>query len=79
ATLSLANPSAARPFLALSQGHIGVRTISRCIGKLGPEHTARSISWNRIASYCAIAIVPTLGVLVIYSEGITSLGVSLTA
>lgn len=46
----------ARLILGGSQGLIGVGTISWCIGQLGAEHTARSISWNGIASYGAIAI-----------------------
>ncbi|NVL28751.1 MFS transporter, partial [Pseudomonas syringae pv. actinidiae] len=54
ATLSLSILIVARLFLGVSQGLIGVGTISWCIGKVGAEHTARSISWNGIASYGAI-------------------------
>ncbi|PBP94972.1 MFS transporter [Pseudomonas congelans] len=77
ATLSLSILIVARLFLGVSQGLIGVGTISWCIGKVGPEHTARSISWNGIASYGAIAIGAPLGVVVIDSIGFNSLGVAL--
>ncbi|KWS66097.1 MFS transporter [Pseudomonas savastanoi pv. fraxini] len=74
ATLSLSILIVARLFLGISQGLIGVGTISWCIGKLGAEHTARSISWNGIASYGAIAIGAPLGVIVIDAVGFNSLG-----
>ncbi|MDT3223143.1 MFS transporter [Pseudomonas amygdali] len=74
ATLSLSILIVARLFLGVSQGLIGVGTISWCIGKLGAEHTARSISWNGIASYGAIAIGAPLGVIVIDAVGFNSLG-----
>ncbi|KPX86084.1 Major facilitator superfamily transporter [Pseudomonas amygdali pv. mori] len=77
ATLSLSILIVARLFLGVSQGLIGVGTISWCIGKLGAEHTARSISWNGIASYGAIAIGAPLGVIVIDAVGFNSLGVAL--
>ncbi|EPN67272.1 major facilitator superfamily transporter, partial [Pseudomonas syringae pv. actinidiae ICMP 19096] len=77
ATLSLSILIVARLFLGVSQGLIGVGTISWCIGKVGAEHTARSISWNGIASYGAIAIGAPLGVVVIDAVGFNSLGVAL--
>ncbi|KPB76422.1 MULTISPECIES: MFS transporter [Pseudomonas syringae group] len=77
ATLSLSILIVARLFLGVSQGLIGVGTISWCIGKVGAEHTARSISWNGIASYGAIAIGAPLGVVVIDAVGFNSLGVTL--
>ncbi|MBX8529636.1 MFS transporter [Pseudomonas cichorii] len=67
----------ARLFLGVSQGMIGVGTISWCIGKVGAEHTARSISWNGIASYGAIAIGAPVGVVVIDHTGFNSLGIAL--
>ncbi len=79
ATVSLSILILARLFLGVSQGLIGVGTISWCIGKVGPEHTARSISWNGIASYGAIAIGAPLGVVVIDVIGFNSLGVALMA
>jgi MFS family permease len=67
----------ARLFLGASQGLIGVGTISWCIGQVGSEHTARSISWNGIASYGAIAIGAPLGVVMVDALGFISLGIVL--
>ena len=67
----------ARVFLGVAQGMIGVGTISWCIGKVGADNTARSISWNGIASYGAIAIGAPLGVVVIDQVGFNSLGIVL--
>lgn len=69
----------ARLILGGSQGLIGVGTISWCIGQVGSEHTARSISWNGIASYGAIAIGAPLGVVMVDALGFVSLGLVLTA
>jgi MFS family permease len=68
----------ARLILGGSQGLIGVGTISWCIGQVGAEHTARSISWNGIASYGAIAIGAPLGVVMVDALGFVSLGLVLT-
>jgi MFS family permease len=68
----------ARVILGVSQGLIGVGTISWCIGQVGSEHMARSISWNGIASYGAIAIGAPLGVVMVNALGFISLGVFLT-
>jgi len=51
--------------LGLAQGLIGVATLSWGISQVGPEHTARVISWNGIASYGAIAIGAPVGVLAV--------------
>ena len=76
-TASLSILILAHLFLGVSQGLIGVGTISWCIGKVGSEHTAKSISWNGIASYGAIAIGAPLGVVVIDAVGFNSLGIAL--
>jgi hypothetical protein len=57
---------------------IGVGTISWCMGQVGAEHTARSIGWNGIASYGAIAIGAPLGVVMVADYGFTSLGIALS-
>ncbi|BAP44702.1 MFS transporter [Pseudomonas sp. 21LCFQ02] len=75
--LSLSLLIVARMIMGVAQGFIGVGTISWSIAKVGVEHTARSISWNGIASYGAIAIGAPLGVLMIDQVGIHSLGVAL--
>lgn len=67
----------ARLILGGSQGLVGVGTISWCIGQVGAEHTARSISWNGIASYGAIAIGAPLGVVMVGALGFVSLGLVL--
>ena len=77
--LSLTLLIVARMIMGVAQGFIGVGTISWSIAKVGVEHTARSISWNGIASYGAIAIGAPLGVLMIDQVGIHSLGAALFA
>ncbi len=69
---------AGRLLLGVAQGLIGVGTISWCMGQVGVEHTARSISWNGIASYGAIAIGAPLGVVMVGELGFASLGVALS-
>jgi len=69
----------ARLFIGVSQGLIGVGSISWCIGKVGPDHTARAISWNGIASYGAIAIGAPLGYVMTRDVGFFSIGLALTA
>jgi len=76
--LSLCILIAGRLLLGVAQGLIGVGTISWCMGAVGVEHTARSISWNGIASYGAIAIGAPLGVVMVAEYGYTSLGIALT-
>ncbi|MFL7965786.1 MFS transporter [Pseudomonas kielensis] len=69
---------AGRLLLGVAQGLIGVGTISWCMGQVGVEHTARSISWNGIASYGAIAIGAPLGVVMVDGLGFASLGIALS-
>jgi len=76
--LSLCILIVGRLLLGVAQGLIGVGTISWCMGAVGVEHTARSISWNGIASYGAIAIGAPLGVVMVAEYGYTSLGIALT-
>jgi MFS family permease len=68
-----------RLLLGVAQGLIGVGTISWCMGAVGVEHTAKSIGWNGIASYGAIAIGAPLGVVMVADYGFTSLGIALAA
>lgn len=69
----------ARLLLGVGQGMVGVGTSSWGIGQVGPEHTAKVISWNGIASYGAIAIGAPLGVVMTADLGFHSLGVVLLA
>jgi MFS family permease len=73
-----ADPDRRRLLLGIAQGLIGVGTISWCMGQVGAEHTARSIGWNGIASYGAIAIGAPLGVVMVADYGFTSLGIALS-
>ena len=75
--LSLGILIVARLLLGVAQGLIGVGTISWCMGQVGAEHTGRSISWNGIASYGAIAIGAPLGVVMVAEYGYNSLGIAL--
>ncbi|VVO38578.1 MFS transporter [Pseudomonas fluorescens] len=76
--LSLLILISGRLLLGIAQGLIGVGTISWCMGQVGVEHTARSISWNGIASYGAIAIGAPLGVVMVAEWGFSSLGIVLS-
>ena len=76
-SLSLGLLLVGRVLLGVAQGLIGVGTISWCMGQVGAEHTARSISWNGIASYGAIAIGAPLGVVMVTQYGYNSLGPAL--
>lgn len=76
-SLSLGILLVGRVLLGVAQGLIGVGTISWCMGQVGAEHTARSISWNGIASYGAIAIGAPLGVVMVTQYGYNSLGPAL--
>ncbi|WP_460415347.1 MFS transporter [Pseudomonas sp. microsymbiont 2] len=75
--LSLALLLGGRLLLGIAQGLIGVATLSWGIGQVGPEHTARVISWNGIASYGAIAIGAPAGVLLAGGLGFWVLGATL--
>jgi len=76
-TLSLGLLLAGRLLLGIAQGLIGVATLSWGISQVGPEHTARVISWNGIASYGAIAIGAPVGVLAVDGLGFSVLGPAL--
>ncbi|MGE8060115.1 MFS transporter [Pseudomonas sp. NPDC089547] len=75
--LSLALLLTGRLLLGIAQGLIGVATLSWGISQVGPEHTARVISWNGIASYGAIAIGAPLGVLAVDGLDFSVLGPAL--
>ena len=70
---------AGRLLLGIAQGLIGVGSISWCMGQVGVEPTAKSIGWNGIASYGAIAIGAPLGVVMVAEYGFVSLGLALSA
>lgn len=69
---------AGRVVLGVSQGLVGTGAISWGIGRVGAENTARVISLNGIAAYGAVAIGAPLGVLMVGSLGLWSMGASIT-
>ncbi len=77
--LSLLIMLVARLLLGVTQGLLGVSTISWGINQVGTEHTARVISWNGIAAYGAIAIGAPVGVLMVDAWGYWTMGCALSA
>jgi predicted MFS family arabinose efflux permease len=66
-----------RLVLGSAESLVGSGSIGWGIGRVGAEHTAKVISWNGIASYGALAIGAPLGVLMVKSLGLWSMGVSI--
>lgn len=65
---------ASRLILGFTQSLIGISAISWGITRMGPESTARMISWNGIAAYGGVGIGAPLGVYLHQSLGLWSLG-----
>ncbi len=72
---SIAVLLASRLVLGFTQSLIGISAISWGITRLGPQSTARMISWNGIAAYGGVGIGAPLGVYLQQSLGLWSLGV----
>lgn len=72
--LSLGVMLASRLVLGCAQSLIGISAISWGISRLGPQSTARMISWNGIAAYGGVGIGAPLGVFMAQSIGMWSLG-----
>ncbi|CAB5525028.1 major facilitator superfamily transporter [Pseudomonas putida] len=75
--LSLACLLIGRLVLGSAESLVGSGAIGWGIGRVGAEHTAKVISWNGIASYGALAVGAPLGVLMVKSLGLWSMGVSI--
>lgn len=75
--LSLACLLIGRLVLGSAESLVGAGAIGWGIGRVGAEHTAKVISWNGIASYGALAVGAPLGVLMVKSLGLWSMGVSI--
>ncbi|MDZ3993262.1 MFS transporter [Pseudomonas sp. Teo4] len=75
--LSLACLFVGRLVLGSAESLVGSGSIGWGIGRVGAEHTAKVISWNGIASYGALAIGAPLGVLMVKSLGLWSMGASI--
>lgn len=65
---------ASRLILGFTQSLIGISAITWGITRMGPESTARMISWNGIAAYGGVGIGAPLGVYLHQSLGLWSLG-----
>ncbi len=63
-----------RVLLGIGQGLVGTGSISWGVGLVGAENMARVISFNGIASYGAVAIGAPLGVVMVDSLGLWSIG-----
>jgi MFS family permease len=68
---------ASRIILGFGESLVGTGSIAWGIGRTGPEHTARVISWNGIATYAAIALGAPAGVALLHLWGITAVGLAL--
>ncbi|NOM41699.1 MFS transporter, partial [Klebsiella pneumoniae] len=75
--LSLACLLVGRLVLGSAESLVGSGAIGWGIGRVGAANTAKVISWNGIASYGALAIGAPLGVLMVKSLGLWSMGVSI--
>src|SRR5476651_1358749 len=75
--LSLISLFLGRLVLGSAESLVGSGAIGWGIGRVGAQHTAKVISWNGIASYGALAIGAPMGVLLVQSLGIWSMGVSI--
>ncbi|MBW4022699.1 MAG: MFS transporter [Proteobacteria bacterium] len=58
-----------RLFLGAGESGVGTGAIGWAIGRVGPIHSARIISWNGVATFAGIAIGAPLGVTI---EGLTA-------
>ncbi|MCO8164427.1 MFS transporter [Pseudomonas sp. 21LCFQ010] len=75
--LSLVCLLVGRLILGSAESLVGSGAIGWGIGRVGAQHTAKVISWNGIASYGSLAIGAPLGVWMVNSYGLASMGLSL--
>ena len=75
--VSLVSLFLGRLLLGSAESLVGSGSIGWGIGRVGPAHTAKVISWNGIASYGALAIGAPLGVVLVKHLGLWSMGVSI--
>lgn len=75
--LSLISLLLGRVLLGSAESLVGSGSIGWGIGRVGAQHTAKVISWNGIASYGALAIGAPLGVWLVKTFGLASMGVSI--
>lgn len=75
--VSLASLLIGRVILGSAESLVGSGSIGWGIGRVGAQNTAKVISWNGIASYGAMAIGAPLGVVLVSTLGLWSMGVSI--
>jgi MFS family permease len=68
-----------RLFLGAGESGVGTGAIGWAIGKVGPIHSARIISWNGVATFAGIAIGAPLGVTIQSLAGFWLIGVVMVA
>jgi MFS family permease len=64
-----------RLFLGAGESGVGTGAIGWAIGKVGPTHSARIISWNGVATFAGIALGAPLGVTVESLGGFSLIGI----
>ena len=72
--LSLASLALSRLALGTGESLAATGATMWGIGRVGPEHTARVISWNGVATYSALAAGAPLGVLLAARWGLGAIG-----
>ncbi|TWI52774.1 putative MFS family arabinose efflux permease [Pseudomonas duriflava] len=75
--LSLTLLLVGRVLLGCAQALIGTGSLSWGMGSVGMQHVSKVISWNGIAAYGALAIGAPLGVALVSTLGLWSMGVSI--
>lgn len=70
---------ASRIALGFGESLVGTGAIAWGIGRAGAANTARTISWNGIATYGGIAAGAPAGVLLFQAGGIAAVGIALMA
>jgi MFS family permease len=68
-----------RLFLGAGESGVGTGAIGWAIGRVGPIHSARIISWNGVATFAGIAIGAPLGVTIQSLSGFWLIGLAMVA
>ena len=68
-----------RLFLGAGESGVGTGAIAWAIGRVGPLHSARIISWNGVATFAGIAIGAPLGVTIESLWGFWFIGCAMVA
>jgi MFS family permease len=79
AWLSLSCLLLSRLVLGFGESWVGTGAITWGIGKMGPDHTARVISWNGVCTYGALAVGAPLGVYLVETWSFGAVGAMVLA